>query len=1288
MMYRQWILRARGWFAAHAPDAWIALLLLLAGVGYSYNLTGWLASDDEGGYLYAAWRVSSGELPYRDFLTPQLPAFLYTGGGLFKLLGPSVLVARASTVAAALLAAFFLYLTARRLTGRWVGLLAALVFVAHEDVYAVAREFRPEAIMLLAITAGTYLLVRLDDDLDQRWAVLAGAAFGLGLLTKLFAILPLLGWLLFLAYRVIRRRITVQMAVQAGFHVFAPLILIVLAVLGVFYMLAPQLPDAILFHHLRQGADQSLWQVMAKGRAFLIAYGHRFSLLLLIAALGVARTFKDADQRLPFFACQIPTALAFLFLSRALFDRHLVYLVPALALLFALSLNTMVNWARWAILAEARWRIVRYTAGSLILALAALIAYATLQPMLAADLALARRVDQGTLPLAAYIAAQTRPDELVVSDYAGLNFYARRKTTYLAAGLSTGAADGGQITGERLIQEMQDAPVTMVLMQDYTPVRAGQLVSLRDYVSFRGYVQGAFHFVGTKERGDEYHRVYMRGAPTLRPLDVNFGGELRLIGYTVEEPAVGSGEVLRTTLAWQAIRQPAHDYQLYLHLEDAQGHLWSIRDELLVNGPPFEPTSAWMAGQRVVWGYSVRAPTGTPPGEYTLKLGLYEKSHRARRLLPMDEQGHPTGVEYSLTTVRIMPPRRDPALLWPPEIPNEPPQQLQVQGLELVGYDLDRRTLDAGRDLGIRVFWRVQQPLKADYQLRLRLPRAASDLIVPLGGTTYPTHLWAPDHIVTGWYDLHTDATAASGEYPVTLNLLDPNGQPLLATDLVLATVQIAQVQRLFTIPPMQHSMPIALEDGVTFLGYDLRDEKVTPGGSVRLTLYWQARTQPGLDYTIFIHLLDETGQLRGQVDRAPVDGTRPTAGWLPGEVIRDEYVLPVSLEAVPGQYQIEIGMYDVATMRRLNVSPEDDRILLPDCVTVDPLPTRLVPLLPARPPSPTLEPTLRPGSADTAALAPTPSPNPGPVLRQLTQGGCCTQPFWSPDSRQVLFIDQPARDAPLGIWGVDVTQRDPTPELVTRRIALYTPDMAFVVEPGQSTTVIERLADGTHWTVPAGGRPVSISPGRKRIAWQVTNENLPFERQTTQVWVANVDGTDARQVTTLNRGGFSDWISDDVLLLSTRDSLQSREQVLYTFSLTDGRSTELVRVEQLRGALLSPDGAWLVYYVALNEDTMQNDLWLVRTDGSARRKLDRSLFGAFRWRDADRLLIIPFRPQADVHELWELNVETGETRRLTDPTVTPFKIANGDWTISPDGRQVAFVESRDHNIWLLTLPD
>ena len=315
----------------------------------------------------------------------------------------------------------------------------------------------------------------------------------------------------------------------------------------------------------------------------------------------------------------------------------------------------------------------------------------------------------------------------------------------------------------------------------------------------------------------------------------------------------------------------------------------------------------------------------------------------------------------------------------------------------------------------------------------------------------------------------------------------------------------------------------------------------------------------------------------------------------------------------------------------------------------------------------------------------PTPSPAPAPVLRRLTTGGCCTQPFWSADSQHVLFIDKPAPDASTGIWGVDVTQEDSTPQLITERIGYYTRDMAFLVEVGEGTTTIERTADGKRWTVPAEGRPVYFSPGRTRITWQVSND-APFEQRVTQVWVANLDGTEARLVAKLPRGSLGGWISEEALLLSNRETLESREQVLFTLSLIDGATVELVRSERLRGGVLSPDRRWMAYYIALSDVPAENGLWLVSTDGQERRQVDQELFGAYQWRDAGRLLIIPFRPDAVSHEIWELDVETGEARRLTNSAVTPFKIANGDWEVSPDGRYVAFVESRDRNIWVLDL--
>jgi Tol biopolymer transport system component len=312
----------------------------------------------------------------------------------------------------------------------------------------------------------------------------------------------------------------------------------------------------------------------------------------------------------------------------------------------------------------------------------------------------------------------------------------------------------------------------------------------------------------------------------------------------------------------------------------------------------------------------------------------------------------------------------------------------------------------------------------------------------------------------------------------------------------------------------------------------------------------------------------------------------------------------------------------------------------------------------------------------------------------QLTEGGCCTQPFWSPDSQEVRFIDQPADDQPVGIWGVPVDAPLAAPQFVTERLEESTASPRYLIETGGDATVIERRSDGQRWTVPAGGRTVLISPDETRIAWTVTNVDAPSSDQVTALWLANLDGSEAQQIATLPRGGLSGWIDDATLLISSRDSLEAREQTLAAFNLADGSRTELARAERLRGQVLSPSGGWLVYYVTFDADPAKNGLWVVRTDGGQSIQLGDGLFGSYQWRPCterctpaeDRLLIVPLEIDAPLHRLVELAPASGEVRALTDPAVTPFKIANGDWRIAPDGRYVAFVESSDKNIWMMAL--
>jgi 4-amino-4-deoxy-L-arabinose transferase-like glycosyltransferase len=240
----------------------IAIAILVLGLAfYLYRIGEWFMHDDEGGYSYAAWRISEGEVPYRDFLTPQLPLFLYWGGTVVRLFGPSMLALRYVTVATTLLAAFFVYLTAKQVFGCRVALLCLPLFLVQKDIYFIARFFRPEAYMLLFAAMAMYVFVRSYEG-HRRWGLfLSGALLGLAMLCKLFAALAFGGCILFLLYQWVKQRNRLVwgqiLALSVGFFVTAG------TVFGAFQANIPYFLTAVLGHHAMQGAELS-WRCWAR----------------------------------------------------------------------------------------------------------------------------------------------------------------------------------------------------------------------------------------------------------------------------------------------------------------------------------------------------------------------------------------------------------------------------------------------------------------------------------------------------------------------------------------------------------------------------------------------------------------------------------------------------------------------------------------------------------------------------------------------------------------------------------------------------------------------------------------------------------------------------------------------------------------------------------------------------------------------------------------------------------------------------------------------------------------
>ncbi len=331
---------------------------------------------------------------------------------------------------------------------------------------------------------------------------------------------------------------------------------------------------------------------------------------------------------------------------------------------------------------------------------------------------------------------------------------------------------------------------------------------------------------------------------------------------------------------------------------------------------------------------------------------------------------------------------------------------------------------------------------------------------------------------------------------------------------------------------------------------------------------------------------------------------------------------------------------------------------------------------------SPTGNSTQPPEQKPTATQPPTPTAI--PVLLPLTQGGCCVQPFWAPDSQRVLFLDKPIASLPAGLWGVGLDGG--VPELFSQKIGIYSPGLTYRAFQENGVTWVEHLADGQLWQIANDGRQVYFSTNETHLAWSTPLGNSGLR----EVWVSRVDGSQAQGIYTSAGVSVITWLADGRLLIQEQAPDGSRDQALSVLSLVEqqgekARSKVLAQGFRLRSPLASPDGSWIAYYSAFDEDPEANGLWLASTRTGEKRRL--ALFGAYRWRNANQLLVIPLDLEQPEQRIWQVAAETGAAVPITDPAITLFKVSGGDWQVSPDGQWMAFVSADDNNIWLMKLP-
>jgi mannosyltransferase len=161
-----------------------------------------------------------------------------------------------------------------------------------------------------------------------------------------------------------------------------------------------------------------------------------------------------------------------------------------------------------------------------------------------------------------------------------------------------------------------------------------------------------------------------------------------------------------------------------------------------------------------------------------------------------------------------------------------------------------------------------------------------------------------PERVVEGWLDAHTYKTMNPwyGGIRLVRYVVGASGQ--------------------------ESDLNVRFGDTIRLRAYSWQGRSGQPGEVLPLTLYWEATGPITARYKVFVHILDQNEKIWGQRDSEPGGGSAPTESWQTGNTVEDRIGLPIQPDAAPGQYQVELGLYDAKTMERPPVFDVENRPL------------------------------------------------------------------------------------------------------------------------------------------------------------------------------------------------------------------------------------------------------------------------------------------------------------------------------------------------------------------------
>lgn len=274
-----------------------------------------------------------------------------------------------------------------------------------------------------------------------------------------------------------------------------------------------------------------------------------------------------------------------------------------------------------------------------------------------------------------------------------------------------------------------------------------------------------------------------------------------------------------------------------------------------------------------------------------------------------------------------------PALLTPEQAAAIPhPLDVTFEGkARLLGYHVDVAEVRPGGQLAVTLYWQALAEMSENYAVFVHLLNSAGALSAQRdtfpGLGNFPTSQWKPGDTFADTYRMDIGETAyAPDEALVRVGLYRPSGPRLNATTAdgrSLGDGVTLSAVRLVPRPgPFPNAARVNFGGKMALVGYDVDSRVVRAGETVSVTLVWQSLAPMDVDYRVFAHLTGANGDIVAMNDGLPNTSPKRTRRWLPGQVFLEVRTLTVAADALPGLYDIDMGVY--VTRGRLPIVAPD----------------------------------------------------------------------------------------------------------------------------------------------------------------------------------------------------------------------------------------------------------------------------------------------------------------------------------------------------------------------------